>query len=146
MGLEIAPRAPEDCVFCDIIAGNRPREIRYENDDFVVFRNALAWAPVMWLVAPRRHMSQCEFWQSPSFLGAARLAVEIGDEDAPNGFRIVSNFGDDAAQSQPHGHLHVLGGADLGLYIDWPGKTHYHQRLYGGGAESRPGAEQAPAE
>ncbi len=119
------------CVFCDIVSGGVSRSIRHEDDEFVVFRNALTWAPVMWLVAPRRHMGQAEFWRSPLFERAARLAVAIGEEDAPNGFRIVSNFGSDAAQSQPHGHLHVLGGADLGLYMDWPGKGDYRKIVYG---------------
>ena len=130
----------EGCVFCRIISGDLPRAIRYEDDDLVVFRNALQWAPVMWLVAPRRHLSQLDFWRSPLFPRAARLATEIGEADAPNGFRVVSNFGADAAQSQPHGHLHVLGGADLGLYMDWPGKGDYRRIVYG-----KPRAEGAGA-
>ncbi len=35
---------------------------------------------------------------------------------AINGFRILSNFGHDGMQSQSHGHLHVIGGANLGPY------------------------------
>lgn len=102
-----------------------------QDDELIVFRNALRWAPVMHLVAPKEHMSQAEFWQSPLFARAARLAVEIGQSDAANGFRVVSNFGPDAMQSQPHGHLHVLGGAHLGLYLDFPGKSDFWLRAYG---------------
>ena len=137
--------AEKRCDFCAIIAGELPREIRYEDDEFVVFRNKLEWAPVMWLVVPRRHMGQMEFWTSPLFERGARLAVAVGEQDAPGGFRIVSNFGDDAAQSQSHGHLHVLGGADLGLYMDWPGKGDYRRIVYGGRRASAP-APQAEAE
>ena len=35
----------------------------------------------------------------------------------PGGFRLTSNFGYDAMQSQEHGHLHILGGTFLGHYV-----------------------------
>ena len=73
-------------------------------------------------------MSQAEWWQSPLFPRAARLAIEIAKEEAPGGFRLVSNFGDDAMQSQLHGHLHVLGGVHLGLYMDFPRKGDFWLR------------------
>jgi diadenosine tetraphosphate (Ap4A) HIT family hydrolase len=40
----------------------------------------------------------------------------MGKQHCPSGFRILSNFGHDAMQSQPHGHVHVLGGTFLGEY------------------------------
>jgi diadenosine tetraphosphate (Ap4A) HIT family hydrolase len=43
-------------------------------------------------------------------------AVDMGSMFAPNGFRILSNFGYDGLQSQSHGHLHVIGGTYLGEY------------------------------
>ena len=123
--------APNECAFCGIASGALPRRIVYQDDELIVFENALNWAPLMYLVAPVAHMSQQEFWQSPLFPRAAQLAVEIGETDAPRGFRIVSNFGADAMQSQLHGHLHVLGGAHLGLYMDFPGKSDFWLRFYG---------------
>ena len=45
------------------------------------------------------------------------IAVRLGEESCPGGFRVLSNFGSDGLQTQPHGHLHVVGGAPLGLYI-----------------------------
>ena len=121
----------EDCAFCAIAAGTLPRSVRHQDAELVAFRNALDWAPLMYLVAPVVHMSQVEFWRSPLFARAAALAVDLGEADAPGGFRVVSNFGEDAMQSQPHGHLHVLGGAHLGLYMDFPGKSDFWMRFYG---------------
>ena len=84
----------------------------------VVFDNQLTWAPVMLLLTPRSHMTQTELWSSGSLLARlGALAVRMGEEHCPNGFRVISNFGDDALQTQPHGHLHVVGGAPLGLYV-----------------------------
>jgi histidine triad (HIT) family protein len=119
------------CDFCGIISGRLPRRVRHEEDGLLVFHNALTWVPVMYLIAPKAHLSQAEFWASPLFPRAAALAVELGQQDAPGGFRLVSNFGHDGMQSQAHGHLHVLGGAALGLYVDFPRKGDFWLRNYG---------------
>jgi diadenosine tetraphosphate (Ap4A) HIT family hydrolase len=44
------------------------------------------------------------------------IAVRMGQEHCPGGFRILSNFGYEGMQSQEHGHVHVLGGTFLGEY------------------------------
>ncbi|MQF85922.1 MAG: HIT domain-containing protein [SAR202 cluster bacterium] len=121
----------QDCVFCDVIDQKIPRQVRYEEENLIVFKNTLDWVPLMYIVAPKMHMSQTEFWCSPIFLQASRTAVRLGEEDAPNGFRLVSNFGIDAMQSQPHGHLHLLGGNHLGLYVDFPSKNEFWMNVYG---------------
>ena len=133
----------EGCAFCGVASGALPRRVRYQDAELIAFRNALDWAPVMHLVAPVAHMSQAAFWQSPLFARAAALAVELGEADAPGGFRVVSNFGEDAMQSQPHGHLHVLGGAHLGLYMDFPSKSDFWLRFYG--TAHPPGASGEPS-
>jgi histidine triad (HIT) family protein len=95
-----------------------PGNIHYEDNEAVVFDNILDWAPIMLLVVPRRHITQDELWGSGSLMSKlADLAVQIGHRYAPNGFRVLSNFGDDALQTQSHGHLHVIGGAFLGRYV-----------------------------
>ena len=43
-------------------------------------------------------------------------AAEMGAKHCPRGFRLLSNFGPDAMQSQPHAHVHVIGGTFLGEY------------------------------
>ena len=106
------------CTFCEIVAGRLPAQIHYEDDEIVVFDNHLDWVPVMLLLVPRRHMSQRELWNSgPLMSRMASLAVRMGQEHSPDGFRILSNFGRDALQTQQHGHLHVLGGSRLGRYV-----------------------------
>ena len=44
------------------------------------------------------------------------LAVDMGAMYSPSGFRVLSNFGHDGMQSQAHGHMHVIGGTNLGPY------------------------------
>ena len=107
-----APR----CVFCEIVAGNEPARVRYLDEDIIVIVNRLTWVPVMLLVMPKRHLSQMEMWSSGLMQRLGRAAVDMGAVFAPNGFRILSNFGYDGLQSQSHGHLHVIGGTYLGEY------------------------------
>ena len=104
----------EWCTFCRIVARQEPADILYEDDEVLVFRNRLRWVPVMLLVVPKEHRSQEELWSNLGRVG--EVAIEMGLAHCPNGFRLLSNFGFDAMQSQPHGHIHVLGGTFLGEY------------------------------
>ena len=106
---------PVNCVFCAIIDGREPADVWHQDDEYIVFRNQLRWVPVMLLVVPKTHITQEELW---SDMGrAAKLAVELGNKHASQGFRLLSNFGHDALQTVQHGHLHLLGGTSLGLYV-----------------------------
>jgi histidine triad (HIT) family protein len=109
--------AGSGCEFCRIIASEAPARVAYQDDDVMVIYNKLQWIPVMLLVIPKRHMSQEEMWQSPIIARLAEVAVQMGTEHCPGGFRLLSNFGHQAMQSQPHGHLHVLGGSQMGRYV-----------------------------
>ena len=82
----------------------------------MVFRNLLRWVPVMLLAVPKRHMTQTQFWSDPIVARVSTVATQIGTEQCPSGFRLLSNFGVDAMQSQEHGHMHIVGGVHLGAY------------------------------
>ncbi|MBI4236227.1 MAG: HIT domain-containing protein [Chloroflexi bacterium] len=103
------------CVFCEIVARREPATVVYEDDEFLVFQNRLRWLPVMLLVVPKRHVTQEELWADIGKAGA--LALSLGKRLAPGGFRLLSNFGQDALQTVHHGHIHLLGGTHLGLYV-----------------------------
>ncbi|MBI2855718.1 MAG: HIT family protein [Chloroflexi bacterium] len=113
----IRPGSRGGCVFCDIVAGKAPGTVHYQDDDVVVLSNRLQWVPVMLLVIPRRHISQEELWSSPIIARVASVALEMGARFCPGGYRLLSNFGHHAMQTQTHGHLHVLGGTQLGPYV-----------------------------
>ncbi len=104
------------CVFCEIVARREPAKIRYEDEEVIVFDNRLRWVPVMLLVIPKRHMTQAELWIGTIISKVTNVAVDMGAQYCPGGFRILANFGKDAMQSQDHGHVHVLGGTHLGPY------------------------------
>lgn len=103
------------CVFCSIVARKEPANIIYEDDNFIVIQNVLRWAPIMLLAMTREHKTQHELW-SESIGQVGAIAAKIGERYCPGGFRLLSNFGYDAMQSQEHGHLHIVGGTHLGPY------------------------------
>ncbi len=99
------------CVFCAIVERQARATILYEDDQVVVFRNVLRWLPVMLLTVPKGHRQQEDLWTAAGHAGG--VAAEMGRRYCPQGFRLVSNFGWDALQSQPHAHIHVLGGGGM---------------------------------
>ncbi|MDP3063511.1 MAG: HIT family protein [Chloroflexota bacterium] len=104
------------CVFCEIAAGRVPATVYYQDGDIIVIKNKLEWVPVMLLVMPKAHLTQEELWTGDLMQRVAAVAVEMGREHCPDGFRLLSNFGHDALQTQEHAHLHVIGGVRLGHY------------------------------
>ena len=126
------------CTFCEIVAGRLPSRKVHEEDGIVVFHNRLSWFPVQILIVPTEHMTQAETWSSGDLMARmGKLAVKLGSELCPNGYRIVSNFGDDALQTQPHGHIHVVGGAHLGLYASRSKRANLMTQMRAGISRSR---------
>ena len=112
---------PEYCTFCAIVARRLPSRNVHEEKGILVFRNQLDWFPTQLLIIPAAHMTQRELWESGDLMGRmGKLAVRLGEELCPDGYRIISNFGQDALQTQFHAHIHLVGGAELGLYVRNP--------------------------
>ncbi len=126
------PRRNEDCIFCKIVDGAAPaRQEHFIDDDgqlisggrLVAFHNRLDWARVMLLIVPRDHITQAEYWTTDLLPEAAQLATALGDRQCPEGYRLISNFGRIAHQSQEHAHLHLISGADTDLPATFDGRT-----------------------
>ena len=113
--------AEPGCVFCRIVAGEVPAEVVHRTEHTVAFRDIEPQAPVHVLVVPRRHVENAATVthddaevMADLIVAARRVAEEMGV--AESGYRLVMNVGDDALNSVPHLHVHVLGGRRLG----WP--------------------------
>ena len=101
-----------ESTFSRIIAGELPAKWASNDPDspVVCFHNRLNWERVMLLVVPRTFMTQEELWLDDVLQDALRLAVAMGEQHCPEGFRVLSNFGRGAHQSQLHAHIHVVSG------------------------------------
>ena len=109
------------CVFCGIVAGDVPARIVAETASTVAFDDIEPQAPVHVLVVPRTHVENAaaltlEHGDLLAELLVAAQQVAEAKGVARSGYRLVFNVGDDALNSVPHLHLHVVGGRRLG----WP--------------------------
>lgn len=110
----------EDCIFCKIINKQIPSEIIYEDSEIIAFKDIQPVAPVHVLVVPKKHIaSVMELKEEDKaligkiYLTIQKLAVELGVEK--DGFRVVTNCGENAGQTVKHIHFHILGGKKLAL-------------------------------
>lgn len=110
-----------ECLFCRILAGEIPSNEVLSTDDTYAFRDIEPTAPTHVLVIPREHVVNAhELIADHGDLLAAVFATaqEVARAEGidESGYRLVFNVGDDAQNSVPHLHLHVIGGRRLG----WP--------------------------
>lgn len=106
-----------DCLFCKIIAGEIPSAKVYENDAVFAFRDIQPQAPVHVLVVPKKHIASVDE-VTPENSEIVRRVMEAIPEVAKalglrNGYRVITNVGEDGCQSVRHLHFHLLGGAKL---------------------------------
>lgn len=109
------------CLFCSIMAGERPAKIVYEDDEMVAIDDIHPQAPMHVLVMPRRHIATLNDLSEgdANLIGAmVRRAAAIARDRgfADRGYRTVFNCNRESGQSVFHIHLHLLGGRRLG----WP--------------------------
>ena len=110
--------ADSNCIFCKIAAGGIPSRKVYEDDELFVFHDIAPWAPVHFLMVPKKHIPSMAQVQDEhaALLGrmmtlAPRLALEQGCKPYPQGgFRMVVNTGVEGGQEVHHLHMHVMGG------------------------------------
>ncbi|ABD70666.1 histidine triad (HIT) protein [Rhodoferax ferrireducens T118] len=108
-----------NCLFCNIVAGKIPSKVVYQDDEIFVFDDIHPWAPVHFLMIPKRHIPSMAHVGSEqaALLGhmlalAPQLALQQGCNPYPQGgFRILCNTGDEGRQEVRHLHIHVMGGA-----------------------------------
>ncbi len=108
-----------DCLFCAIAAGEIPSKKVYEDDLCYAFYDIDPQAPVHFLVIPKDHIpSVAGIDESNSAVVAHIFAViaKVTKELGLDSYRVVSNIGEQAGQSVPHLHFHVLSGRDM----TWP--------------------------
>tara|TARA_Y100000817_G_scaffold264393_1_gene219771 strand:- start:7386 stop:7769 length:384 start_codon:yes stop_codon:yes gene_type:complete len=107
------------CTFCKIVAEEEPAIYIHKENDFIVFENNLYWFPTQLLLVPTTHMTQKELWNNKNLIAKiSQYANKTGEKKYPGGYRILSNFGYDGMQTQPHAHVHLIGGVSLGLYMN----------------------------
>lgn len=108
------------CIFCKIASGEIPSNKLYEDEQVLAFYDLEPQAPIHFLVIPKEHIpSAAAITAENSAIVAhiyeviAKLAAKLKLE---NGFRVVTNCGEQGGQTVQHLHFHVLAGRDM----TWP--------------------------
>ena len=107
----------DNCIFCKIVKGDIPSTKVYEDDDMIIIKDLNPQAPVHLLLIPKEHYANIiEMTDSqPQTLARClkKLSTLTDELGLQNGFRLVSNKGEDGCQSVGHLHIHILGGGKL---------------------------------
>ena len=108
-----------NCLFCKIVAGEIPSTKVYGDDQILAFRDIAPQAPTHILVIPKCHIPSVDGVTTENSAVVAHIFETIptiaAAEKLENGYRVVSNCGDDAGQTVHHLHFHILGGKALSL-------------------------------
>lgn len=106
-----------DCLFCKIIAGEIPSKKVYEDEAVYAFYDIAPMAPVHVLVVPKTHVASADAVNAENSALVARIFEAIPQIAASlgltNGYRVITNCGEDGCQSVKHLHFHILGGKKL---------------------------------
>lgn len=110
----------KDNIFKKIIDKQLKADIIYEDDQCVAFRDIHPQAPVHVLIVPRKEIpthaditpADCELL-GHMHLVAQQLAAKLA---LAEGYRLIVNCKEQAGQTVPHLHMHLLGGRDM----KWP--------------------------
>ena len=106
-----------DCIFCNIIAGEIPSKIVYEDEEVIAFHDINPMAPVHVIVIPKAHIASMDEVTTDNS-GYVKHIFEVIPKVAKalglvSGYRVISNCGKDAMQTVKHLHFHLLGGKEL---------------------------------
>lgn len=110
-----------DTIFSKILAGEIPADFVHQDELCVAFEDIAPQAPVHILVIPRKPLTSLHAATKDDgeLLGhLLRICSKVAQAAglAEDGYRVVTNIGEDGGQAVEHLHFHVLGGRSL----TWP--------------------------
>lgn len=102
-----------DCIFCKIGTHEISSNVVYEDEKLICFHDLEPQAPVHVLVIPKKHIESLDDVGEDEQALLGYIMYKIHDIakilELENGYRVVSNNGDDAFQTVKHLHFHILG-------------------------------------
>ena len=112
----------EDCIFCKIIKGEIPSSKVYEDEEILAFNDIHPAAPIHILVIPKKHIASLANIEKKDeeLIGKIFGVInQISEEQGfkQEGYRVITNCGENGGQSIKHLHFHILAGKKLGEKI-----------------------------
>ena len=107
-----------DCLFCKFVSGEIPVNKVYEDDKMIIIRDINPQAKNHFLAIPKTHFKLLSEMTEDDAERLKRILKKIPtlekELELTNGYRLVINQGDDAGQTVPHLHIHILSGQKMG--------------------------------
>ncbi len=105
----------KNCTFCNILNGEIPTKLLFENETLIVFKDINPIAPIHLLVVPRKHIRSINDLTaddteivSEIIITASDMAQKMGI--AKSGYKLFFNVEKGGGQVIFHLHLHLVGG------------------------------------
>ena len=106
-----------DCLFCKIVEGEIPSTKVYEDENVLAFKDINPNAKVHVLVIPKTHINSVDCVDANNIDVVSKVIAAIPtvakECGLTNGYRVITNVGEDGGQSVKHLHFHILGGEKL---------------------------------
>lgn len=107
-----------DCLFCKFVSGEIPVYKVYEDEKFIIVKDIAPQAKNHFLAIPKAHYKYLAEMKADDakILGDILSTIPKLAEtlELKDGYRLVINQGDDAGQTVPHLHIHILSGQKMG--------------------------------
>ena len=101
-----------DCIFCKIAEGTIPSKKVYEDELCLAFHDINPQAPVHVLVIPKTHIASADEVSTENSALVAHIFEVIpkvaSAAGITNGYRVITNCGEDACQTVKHIHFHIV--------------------------------------
>ena len=105
----------EDCIFCKIVNGDIPSKKVYEDEFVYAFYDINPQAKIHVIIIPKCHLESVNDVNeinsnhiSKVFEVIPEIANLLGVKE--DGYRIITNIGENAGQTVKHLHFHLLAG------------------------------------
>ncbi len=106
-----------DCLFCKFISGEIPVNKLYEDENMIIIRDIAPQAQNHYLLIVKSHfkyLAEMTESQANMLKNALKTLPTLTELlSLQNGYRLVVNQGDDAGQTVPHLHVHILCGQKM---------------------------------
>jgi len=105
-----------DCIFCKIVQGDIPCNKVYEDEHVLAFHDIDPKADTHILVIPKQHIVNLmsvegDEWDTVSKL--LKTVNDIAQKEKLEGYRLITNNGEQGGQEVFHMHWHILAGTKL---------------------------------
>ena len=104
----------KDCIFCAIIAGQKPATVVMQTPELIVIKDIAPSAPIHYLIIPKQHVRDIAHMDATQLELGSKIcdcAQQLAQNDqAAREFKLCVNNGYSAGQRVFHLHAHFMAG------------------------------------